>query len=620
MQLGTVAIQGALEKAGVSPDDVDAVIMGQVLQAGAGQIPAKQSAVAAGIPWRVPATTVNKVCLSGLVAITEPPRCIRLGEASVVVAGGQESMTNAPLPAARRARGLPYGTVELLDHAAARRPDRCVRPRTPWVRRTERFNARDGTSRAEQDDYRRRVARARAQARRPGVFDDEIVPVEVPQRKGDPIIVAADEGVRPDSTAEVARQAAPGVQRRRHDHRGQLVAALRRRRRGGRRRAANGPNRAASPWLAVVGAPDRSPAPTTRCTRSPPTRSRRPSRRRAAQPPTSISSRSTRPSRPCRSQSMRDLGIESDVVNVHGGAIAVGHPIGASGARLALHAGARAPRRGGGARRPRSAAAAARARRCCSRAEHPHPPARARNGLSGRRPSADGACSPAMRSPRPMWQHDATGAPRARGGRTMSETQDAHPEASARPPLDHRLRRMVGRDPDEHEPHCDAAGAALRPHVRRRVRPGGATSSRTCSSSRTLGHRPSLGFRFAMFAISWAWINFSWFASAYDTDDWFFRVTTMVQMLGVLILALGLPAMFHSLDEGEHVDNGVMVAGYVVMRVAMVAPWLRAAQQDPARRAPRLTYVVIVSVTQVGWVVLVFVDRRCADVRVHRPP
>ena len=125
-----------------------------------------------------------------------------------------------------------------------------------------------------------------------------------------------------------------------------------------------------------------------------------------------------------------------------------------------------------------------------------------------------------------------------------------------------------------------------------------------------LGHwAPAIiGFLFAVFAIWWAWINYSWLASAYDNDDIFFRVATMVEMLGVLILALGLPALFHSLDEGEHVDNGVVVAGYVVMRVATIALWLRAAKHDTARRRTALTYVVFVSITQLGWIVLIFVN------------
>ncbi|HMG31257.1 MAG TPA: low temperature requirement protein A, partial [Jiangellaceae bacterium] len=112
------------------------------------------------------------------------------------------------------------------------------------------------------------------------------------------------------------------------------------------------------------------------------------------------------------------------------------------------------------------------------------------------------------------------------------------------------------------------------------------------------------GFGVATFAICWAWINFSWFASAYDTDDWVFRLATMVQMVGVIILALGLPQVFHSIDEGHPVDNSVTVAGYVVMRVAMLFLWLRAARQDPQRRRACQTYAVTIGVAQVGWVLL----------------
>ena len=115
-----------------------------------------------------------------------------------------------------------------------------------------------------------------------------------------------------------------------------------------------------------------------------------------------------------------------------------------------------------------------------------------------------------------------------------------------------------------------------------------------------------LGFGFASFGICWAWINFSWFASAYDTDDWIFRVVTMVQMIGVLVLAIGLPRMFASIEHGEHLDNSIMVLGYVIMRVALVFQWLRAARQDPARRRACLTYAIAVSIAQVGWVVLIF--------------
>lgn len=122
-----------------------------------------------------------------------------------------------------------------------------------------------------------------------------------------------------------------------------------------------------------------------------------------------------------------------------------------------------------------------------------------------------------------------------------------------------------------------------------------------------------LGFGFSSFAICWAWINFSWFSSAYDTDDWSFRIVTMIQMIGVVILALGLPQMFTSLEHGEHLDNTVIVLGYVVMRVAMVYQWLRAARQDPGRRRACLTYAIAISVAQVGWIIQILVNASIAD-------
>src|SRR5687767_3548825 len=114
-----------------------------------------------------------------------------------------------------------------------------------------------------------------------------------------------------------------------------------------------------------------------------------------------------------------------------------------------------------------------------------------------------------------------------------------------------------------------------------------------------------LGYGFASFGITWAWTNFTWFASAYDTDDWIFRIATMVQMIGVLVLALGLPRMFASIEHGEYLDGSIMVLGYVIMRVALVFQWLRAARQDPARRRACLTYAAVVSMAQMGWVVLI---------------
>jgi low temperature requirement protein LtrA len=190
----------------------------------------------------------------------------------------------------------------------------------------------------------------------------------------------------------------------------------------------------------------------------------------------------------------------------------------------------------------------------------------------------------------------------------MSEqhTRDQHPAASARPPLDHRLRRMVGRDPNE--PHRASTPLELLFDLTFVVAfsQAGAQTAHLLE----LGHwAPAIGgFLFAVFAIWWAWINYSWLASAYDNDDIFFRVATMVEMLGVLVLALGLPDLFHSLDAGEHVDNGVVVAGYVVMRVATIALWLRAAKHDAARRRTALTYAVAVAVIQLGWIALIFVN------------
>jgi len=346
VQLGTVAIRGALEKAGVSPDDVDAVIMGQVLQAGAGQNPAKQSAVAAGIPWRVPATTVNKVCLSGLVAVTDAARLIRLGEASVVVAGGQESMTTAPLLVPGSRKGWAYGSVEMLDHAAYDGLTDAF-DHDSMGTSTERFNARYGLTREEQDEIAAASHVRAGKAQADGVFDDEIVPVEVPQRKGDPITVAADEGVRPDSTAEVLGRLRPafssdgaitaGNSSPLSDGAAAVVVASR-----------EWAEARGLPWLALVGAAGQVAGPDNSL---------------HSQPANAIAAALAKEGGEAADldlveineafaavslQSMRDLGIEADVVNVHGGAIAVGHPIGASGARLALHAALELARRGGG--------------------------------------------------------------------------------------------------------------------------------------------------------------------------------------------------------------------------------------------------------------------------------
>jgi low temperature requirement protein LtrA len=165
---------------------------------------------------------------------------------------------------------------------------------------------------------------------------------------------------------------------------------------------------------------------------------------------------------------------------------------------------------------------------------------------------------------------------------------------------------MAGRDP--HEAHRGATPLELLFDLMFVVSFGLAASQ--LAHALAEGHYAAalIGFGLAGFSICWAWVNFSWFASAYDPDDWLFRLTTMVQMIGVLVLALGLPRMFASIEHGGHLDNSVMVLGYVIMRVAMVFQWLRAARQDPSRHRACLTYAIAISVAQMGWVALIFLN------------
>lgn len=173
--------------------------------------------------------------------------------------------------------------------------------------------------------------------------------------------------------------------------------------------------------------------------------------------------------------------------------------------------------------------------------------------------------------------------------------------------LHHHARRMGGRDP--HEAHRVATPLELLFDLTFVVSFGFAASQYAHALAEGHWSTALLGFAFASFAICWAWINFSWFASAYDTDDWIFRLMTMAQMIGVLVLAIGLPRLFASLEDSDgDADNAVMVLGYVIMRVALVLQWLRAARQDPARRRACLTYAVAVSIAQAGWAAQIFID------------
>ncbi|CAN7199868.1 low temperature requirement protein A [Rhizobium sp. LjRoot254] len=182
--------------------------------------------------------------------------------------------------------------------------------------------------------------------------------------------------------------------------------------------------------------------------------------------------------------------------------------------------------------------------------------------------------------------------------------------SSPKPPtpeeLHHHVTQMGGRDP--HEEHRTATSLELLFDLTFVIAFGLAASQFAHALAEAHYFTALIGFGFACFAICWAWINFSWFASAYDTDDWIFRVVTMVQMIGVIVLAIGLPRMFASIEHGDKFDNGIMVLGYVIMRVALIFQWLRAARQDPARRQACMAYVVAITIAQIGWIVLIFID------------
>ena len=345
--LGGVAIKGALDKAGVSGEQVEYVIMGQVIQAGTGQITARQAAVKGGIPMDVPAITINKVCLSGINAIALADQLIRAGEHEIVVAGGMESMTQRPAPAARaRASGFKYGDTALVDSMAY---DALYDQFTDqaMINLTEGCNAA-GTNltREEQDAFSAQSHQRAAEAWKNGVFDDEVVPVTIPSRKGD-ITVSQDEGVRGDTTVESLSGLRPVVQGR-HHHRRLRLADLRRRLRRGRDEQGQG--RGARPHLARR---DRRLRPGRRPRLDPPAPAgarHREGRRQGGHRgrPTSTSSSSTRPSPRSASSRPASSASSEDKVNVNGGAIALGHPVGMSGARIVLHLALELQRRGGG--------------------------------------------------------------------------------------------------------------------------------------------------------------------------------------------------------------------------------------------------------------------------------
>jgi acetyl-CoA C-acetyltransferase len=345
-QLGGVAIKAALERSGVTPDQVQYVIMGQVLQAGSGQMPARQAAHAAGIPLTVPSLTVNKVCLSGLDAIALADQLIRVGEFDIVVAGGQESMTNAPhlLPKARF--GYKYGAIEMLDSMAYDGLTDAF-DNIAMGESTDRYSARLGLGRTEQDEFAAQSHQRAALASKNGVFDEEITPVSIPQRKGDPIEVREDEGIRPDTTAEALSRLKPAF-----GADGTITA-------GSSSQISDGAaavvvmskakaDELGLPWLAEIGAHGNVAGPDNSL-HSQPSNAISDALRKEKLDLTDLDVIEINEAFAAVAvQSMKELGVSPDIVNVNGGAIALGHPIGMSGARLALTLALELKRRGGG--------------------------------------------------------------------------------------------------------------------------------------------------------------------------------------------------------------------------------------------------------------------------------
>ncbi|MDI3193706.1 acetyl-CoA C-acetyltransferase [Pseudarthrobacter sp. AL07] len=346
VELGAHAIRSAVAASGVQAGQVDAVIMGQVLQAGAGQNPARQSAIGAGIGWNVPALTINKVCLSGLTAVIDAARMIRSGDATVVVAGGQESMSRAPhlLPGSRQ--GWTYGAIQALDVAAHDGLTDAFDGQSMGLS-TETKNLTLGIDRTSQDNVAAQSHQRAALAGKNGVFDDEIAPISVKQRKGDPIIVSTDEGVRPNTSVESLSglRAAfvsegtitAGNSSPLSDGASALVLASR------RFAEENGLE-----YLAVVGKPGQVAGPDNSL-HSQPSHAIMNALQRAEWTTADLDFIEINEAfGSVAVQSLKDLDYPLEKCNIHGGAIALGHPIGASGARLALHAAHELKRRGSG--------------------------------------------------------------------------------------------------------------------------------------------------------------------------------------------------------------------------------------------------------------------------------
>ena len=347
MDLGGFAIQAALERAGVAADAVEYVLMGQVLQAGCGQITARQAAAQAGVPMTVPALTVNKVCLSGITTIALAAALVRAGEHQVLVAGGMESMTRAPHLLTGSREGFKYGDVTMTDHLAY---DGLWDAFTDQAMGglTEAANDADGQfSREQQDAFAARSHRLAAQAWKNGVFDSEVVPVQIPQRKGDPVEFGADEGIRADTSTQSLGRLRPAFRKD-----GTITA-------GSASQISDGAaavvvtsrgyaERNGLPWLAEIGAHGNVAGPDSTLQSQPANAIAAACARQGVGPADLDLVEINEAFAAVGLASTAKLGLDPDRVNVNGGAIAVGHPIGMSGTRIALHLALELARRGGG--------------------------------------------------------------------------------------------------------------------------------------------------------------------------------------------------------------------------------------------------------------------------------
>ncbi|MFE3102011.1 acetyl-CoA C-acetyltransferase [Nocardia tengchongensis] len=344
--LGGIAIKAALEKGGVAPEQVDYVIMGQVLTAGAGQIPARQAAVAAGIPMDVPALTINKVCLSGINAIAMADQLIRAGEYEIVVAGGQESMTNAPHLLEKSREGFKYGDVNLRDSMAYDGLYDIFTDQAMGAL-TEQRNDADKISREEQDAFAAASHQKAAAAWKNGLFADEVAPVSIPQRKGDPIVFAEDEGIRADTTVDSLGKLRPAFRKD-----GSITA-------GSASQISDGAaavivmSKAKAEalglsWIAEIGAAGVVAGPDSTLQDQPANAIAKACAKEGISPAELDLVEINEAFAAVGIASTRKLGIDPEKVNVNGGAISIGHPLGMSGARIVLHLANELKRRGGG--------------------------------------------------------------------------------------------------------------------------------------------------------------------------------------------------------------------------------------------------------------------------------